>query len=406
MRLLEKALKSEKKRNTFLSKKLKQVESTENSFFENSPFQSDEDDLQFRHSTLRENQLRMNESTLQTSMNNLSVASLNVSECKSAIGDEEIDKKCFEQWKDLLEASMELIGVADEHIKMNIFRIKAGPKLLDVFSATVNINGMPDPVTSPYSNAIKRLENYFGSRSYILMQRQKLRSLTQHLEEADTTYVKRVITAAKLCDFDEEQLAENVALTIQSHAITSNIRAISRKVLRKGESVAYLLDKVKAVEMEKVNEELYVKNHQNFKQIAAVSFNQNARDSHSHTSRVPFRNQGFLRDVSTTARHNSRARIVSRNEVTRSSTDRKACWRCTSTFHAAPHCHAIEKICRNCQVKGHIERACRSAKTTKRNLPEMKEGPDPKVRRIAAVSQQNFDSDDQEMEVVSDLISE
>lgn len=325
MLFLKKALLAERKRSSILAKKLKR------SRLENSR-QANEDnhDILVGHSTMREDQSKLNESSLQASMNNLSLATLNVPDCKPIPGEEEIDKKSFEQWKDLLEASMQLVGVTEENIKISIFRIKAGPKLLDILNGTVTVEGIPNQDTNPYSNAISRLDNYFGSRDYTLMQRQKLRTLTQNSAESDTKYVKRVIAAAKLCDFSGEQLCENVVLTLQSHAVNLKIREICRKVLRKGESLAYLLDKVRAIEIEKDNEELYAKNHQQIKQVAAISVNRGTMNmssqhrvrgtmnrmsnsqQHSYGNRQNFRGRGgYLRSGP------KRYTTVSRNPVWR-----------------------------------------------------------------------------------------
>lgn len=83
-----------------------------------------------------------------------------------------------------------------------------------------------------------------------------------------------MIAAAKLCNFGEEQLLENVVFIIQSSAVNIKVREASRKVLRKGGNLTSLLDKIQACEMEKLNEEMYRKNHRktNNAEVAAVSY--------------------------------------------------------------------------------------------------------------------------------------
>lgn len=106
-----------------------------------------------------------NQSNLLSSMNTLSVAPLNIPECKPAENEDEIDRKSFETWKDLLEASMASIRVTNETTKMDILKVNAGPKLLDVLEGTPP-QTLPDAKIAPYSNAMKRLKDFFGSREY------------------------------------------------------------------------------------------------------------------------------------------------------------------------------------------------------------------------------------------------
>lgn len=47
-------------------------------------------------------------------------------------GEEEIDKLSFTRWCDILQSGMALAGISDEETKSNIFKMKAGSKLLDI----------------------------------------------------------------------------------------------------------------------------------------------------------------------------------------------------------------------------------------------------------------------------------
>lgn len=86
---------------------------------------------------------------------------------------------------------MALAGIIDEETKSNIFKMKAGSKLLDILDNTPNKDG-PDVHLQPFSNAMHRLSQYFGSRDYVLLQHQKLRSLPQGSEEPDMKYVQEI----------------------------------------------------------------------------------------------------------------------------------------------------------------------------------------------------------------------
>ncbi|XP_062535735.1 uncharacterized protein LOC134204938 [Armigeres subalbatus] len=351
--MLEKELEEERKRNASLMIKLKKAKA--NKRIEKA---MGDDSLVGLHSTMRENDsVTAQNSILMTSMSNLSFASLQVPECKPVEGEEDVDKKSYEQWRQLLEASMQLAGVVDEATKMNIFRIKAGHKLLDVLDGTVSSADSPDITTFPYSNATHRLGSFFNSRDYAFMQRQKLRSLIQQSGETDMKYVKRVIAVAKLCDYADANLAEQVADTIQTHAMNRKVREIGRKILRKGGSLSDLLEKVRAAEMEQLNEDMFAATHGTPRaEIAAVTHgqprgqspNQNTNALKYHFNTQPRYFGNF--------RSSRGGRGFDRREFTKNIVQ---CWRCLSKQHHPSQCHAMDKICHNCGQKGHLVRVCR-----------------------------------------------
>lgn len=87
---------------------------------------------------------------------------------------------------------MELAGISDEHTKINVFKVKAGPMLLEILEGT-STQPTPDVTIAPFSNAMRRLKKFFGSREYRLAQRQKFRSMAQGVDEPDSRYLKRVV---------------------------------------------------------------------------------------------------------------------------------------------------------------------------------------------------------------------
>lgn len=99
-----------------------------------------------------------------SSMNQLSVASINVPECKPT-DDGDIHRQTYELWKDLLIDSLTLAGIDDEHTMYTVFKVKAGIKLLEIFRNTKSQPNDPDPETKPFSNCIQKLKSYFGSGS-------------------------------------------------------------------------------------------------------------------------------------------------------------------------------------------------------------------------------------------------
>lgn len=410
---LEKALEAQMKRSSELAVKLKQMRADNKKLRESKSRLDESSEVMPRHSTMREEfSGSQSNSLLMTSMNTLSVASLNIPECKPAETEDDIDRKTFETWKELLEASMDLIGVTDESTKMNVLKVKAGPKLLEVLDGTPP-QTVPNASTAPYSNAMRRLKDFFGSREYNLMQRQKLRTMAQIPDEPDTKYVKRVIAAAKLCDFEGEKLMENVAEVIQLHALNIKVREAGRKILRKGGSLTELIDKVQGYELDKKNEEIFAKTHPPAAEmmVAAVA--------HGHPQpnyqRPSYHGGSFRglrgRNIGLPGRggnwqnfrgnSNFRRRTETRAAGERG-TDGVPCWRCTSRFHSPNNCHAIPKVCRNCQVVGHIERACNtmpSPAIPKRRISD--EGDSTiKPKKIALVSKE--ENETEETNTVSD----
>lgn len=89
------------------------------------------------------NQALENESLLST-MSNMSLGSLNIPECKPSEGETDVDKMAYEHWKEILAASFNLMRASDERAKMDIFRIKAGPKLLEIMKGTSSTPEMPN----------------------------------------------------------------------------------------------------------------------------------------------------------------------------------------------------------------------------------------------------------------------
>uniref|UniRef100_A0A182J0X3 CCHC-type domain-containing protein n=1 Tax=Anopheles atroparvus TaxID=41427 RepID=A0A182J0X3_ANOAO len=231
---------------------------------------------------------------------------------------------------------MAVAGIKDEETKANIFKMRAGSKLLDILDNTPVKDG-PDVLMQPYTNALNRLRQYFGSRDYVLLQRQKLRAMPQGPEEPDMKYVHRVSAVAKLCGYMDDQLIEIVADVLQSHAANRRIREAARKAARKGDSLQELIDRVRVSDFEKQAEDIYVMHHppEDCRRVFAV-----ARGPPRSSSR----NDNFRR----------REHFNRNGRDGRTSTP---CWRCTGVSHRAEDCYAIDKFCHLCRAKGHIQRA-------------------------------------------------
>ncbi|XP_062699187.1 uncharacterized protein LOC134284400 [Aedes albopictus] len=286
------------------------------------------------------------ESLMMASVTNLSMSTLNVPECKPSEGEFEVDKQAYLRWKEILDTSLNLISTTDERTKMGIFKIKAGAGLLEIFNGTVSEPSMPDEKTAPYSNAIARLDNYYGSRAYLLSQRSKMMNIIQSPDEENIPFVRRIGVAAKLCEYSNDEEMEAITRTITKRTNDSAVRSLAYRNWTKQGSMKDLIDMVRDSEIEKLNEAEFQR-----KQIAlqpAVV----AAVSHQGTS---YTQHTRGRDAYQQFRGNGRGRFEPRGQ---DASRTKFCWRCRSVFHSPLQCPVSDKVCRVCNRVGHIARAC------------------------------------------------
>lgn len=277
-------------------------------------------------------------------MNNVSLSCLNIPECTPAAGDTELSKRSYDHWKSVLNASLNLIQATNEFIRIDLFRIKAGSLLLELLDGTTTQSGMPDEKIFPYSNAIARLDAHFGSRAYILSQRSKLASMVQRTGELNIKYVQQVAAAAKLCNYKPDEEFEAISRTITRGSCDSRIRTLAYRVLIDGGSLNELIDQVRIREVELENEADYQRLHQQRPAtVATVS-----RQPTDHGQRRQYEpSRGFNRGKGYSVRGSARYQRPS-----------QSCWRCLSTYHTPESCFHSDKVCRNCNRRGHIARAC------------------------------------------------
>ncbi|XP_053681810.1 uncharacterized protein LOC128732562 [Sabethes cyaneus] len=342
------------------------------------------DDANFdeaRSSTMYDQQTSENE-TFFTTMNNLSLTSLNIPECTPAAGDTEINKRGYDHWKGVFNASLNLIQASDEATRYDLFRIKAGPLLLELFEGTTTQQGMPDEKQFAYSNAMARLDAHFASRAYILSQRSKLTNMAQRNGEPNIDYVKRVAAASKLCNYKPDEEFEAMSRTITRGSTDSRIRTLAYRVLTDGGSLNELLDQVRIRQVELENEDDYRRlHHPRVETIAAVS--RQSRD-HAQSRRsqyqTPYQYKGN--------RGSGRGGFL---RVTKNQRINKSCWRCLSTYHTPADCFHADKICRSCGRRGHIERACSTKvkqELEKRRCTEDEAEPPSKIAAILQMGEE------------------
>lgn len=313
-------------------------------------------------------------STLLASVNNMSLSTMSIPECKPSDGEAEIDRKGYEYWKNIAVASLNLIQAADEFTKMDVFKIKAGAKLLELLQGIKSSAEMPDAKQFPFSNALARLDGYFGSRAYMLSQRSKLINMMQQTSETNIQFVRRVATSAKLCGYEkEDDEMEAMARTLIKNSTDQRVRILAHRNWIKQGSLSDLIGDVRDYETERTNEQEFqrIRQPQGSASIAAIS-NMEGRGQ-------LFRNN--------TGRFNNRGRgYFSRGPSFRREMPRKACWRCASIYHVPAQCPNIEKVCHTCNRRGHLARCCLEQNQLDKSTKRLA-GPDDEAppRKIAAI---------------------
>lgn len=331
-------------------------------------------------------------SRFMSSMNQMSISSISVPECKPLVEGEQLGRRDFEAWKDLLTDSFKLAGVDDEATQFVVLKLKAGPMLLEIYKNTKSTAEAPNDELYPFSNALFRLKAYFGSASDIMLQRRKLAVMVQRPEETDLSFIMRVGAIARLCDFAEGKEFEEITSTVAEHARNKEVRTVALKMLSHQGSFTDLVDKVREIEAVNMNEEFYHLKHgkPNQAMVAAVS----AEYGRAGPSR-----RGFFRGSMPRGRfgypYASRGRIAPRPPyerkglVNQQETGSDRCFRCHSVYHKPDNCFAINKVCLTCGCEGHIQRACSGAmQLENQRLTDVKK-PNVVPGKIAAIEMDN-----------------
>lgn len=297
------------------------------------------------------------DSLMLSTMNNWTLGTLNIPECVPTSGETDIDKQAFEYWKDILVSSLQLFNAVDEQTKFGVFKIKSGPKLRETFQATSSGPGMPDEKTHPFSNAMARLNAYYGSRAYTLSQRGKLMMMSPMDMESSINFVRRVGTAAKLCNYGPDEEMEAVVRVIAKNANDARVRVLAHRNWVKQGSMQDLIDLVRDHEIEKSNEEEFQRSRNPSQSMKVSALSQDRSEFQGH--RESFNSNRHTRGYHRGNHRNGRAGygIVRGNSHQQGPSN---CWRCGSAFHRASACFAINKDCRACGRLGHIARACTS----------------------------------------------
>lgn len=321
------------------------------------------------------------ESKFVSSMNQLSVASINVPECKASDG-EEIHRQSYEMWKDLLVDSLKLAGIDDESTQFTVFKVKAGPRLLEIYRNTKSQEEAPDQDTLPFSNAMYRLKTYFGSGSDVMLMRRKLSMMTQKPDETDLKFITRVGSTARLCEFDGEKEFEEIVSTVAEHARSREVRTTALKMLSRKCTFIDLVDKVREIETIRINEEYVMRRHRNtdpalVAPVQSISGWNSRQQRHASNfiprgARVGSYQRGNTGSRGTWRTNRGRYSGGSfQTQPFRSGPSRgERCWRCGGVYHDDEHCNVMDRNCNKCGRLGHIQRVCPYPETLKRTAPD------------------------------------
>ncbi|XP_062533274.1 uncharacterized protein LOC134202244 [Armigeres subalbatus] len=177
----------------------------------------------------------LDESRFLSSVNQLSISSITVPECKPLAGDDEIHRHTFEMWKDLLIDCMALAGIEDEATKFTVFKL------------------------------------YFGSSSDVMFQRRKLALMEQKSDESDLAFITRVGETAQLCDFDKTKEFEEIVKTIAEHAKSKEVRVAALKMVSRNGTFTNLVDKVREIQAIRMNEDFFAVKHRRSESTVEVA---------------------------------------------------------------------------------------------------------------------------------------
>lgn len=330
------------------------------------------------------------ESRFLSSMNQLSVASINVPECKAA-NDEQIHRHTFELWKDLLVDSMKLAGIEEESVMYTIFKVKAGPRLLEIFRNTKSDADAPDAVLEPFSNAMHRLKTYFGSGSDVMLMRRRLTMMIQKDEESDLNFILRVGSTARLCEYDQNKEFDEIISTVAEHATRRDVRTAALKMLNRKCNFTDLVDKVRELEAIRLNEEYVMlkRGKQSDKTSAALVAPLRLTTNWEATrfTRGNVNNRGYSgRRANWRPSRGRQSFTEGRVQPKTFHQNGERCWRCYSVYHSADACRVKSKTCNRCGIVGHIQRACTNT-NFKRSAEEALETVPAKIAAVEKVEE-------------------
>lgn len=227
-------------------------------------------------------------------------------------------------------------------------------------------------------------------------------NLCQLPSESSVEFVRRVASAAKLCNYGNDEEMEAVVRVVTTGASDSRIRILARRNWVKQGSMKDLIDQVREHEQEQVIEEEFQRTRSRGGPATVAMIAQNPQELQAQgLFRSNWRGNWRVRGAARGSRGSRRGgrgfnQGMSRNERG-SSQHGSGCWRCGSIFHQSSTCPNASKACHTCGRTGHIARMCTSERMSEfRNRPWKRpaDSEDRSVpRKIAAIENPRMDDE-------------
>ncbi|XP_062553553.1 uncharacterized protein K02A2.6-like [Armigeres subalbatus] len=209
--------------------------------------------------------------------------------------------------------------------------------------------------------------------------------MQQQPGENDISFLMRVGATARLCEFGMDKEFEEIVGTVAEQARNREVRTAALKLLSRKGTFTDLVDEVREIEAIRLNEEYFNMKHGSQTPVATIArvtggeYRQQYRGRPAGVARGRYAAQQIHRDGAMQARN-----LTNWRGSTSSIPER--CFRCNSLFHKANNCFAADKICRNCGVKGHLQRACRTFVRDRPIQQHSERVTDTKLSEISAVT--------------------
>lgn len=221
-------------------------------------------------------------------------------------------------------------------------------------------------------------------------------NLCQLPSEPSIEFVRRVASAAKLCNYGNDEEMEAVVRVVTTGANDSRIRILARRNWVKQGSMKDLIDQVQEHELEQANEEEFRRAHNRGGPATVAMVARNPQEAQTQGGfRADWRGNWRGRRLTRGSRGSGRGGRGANQGMLRRQHG-GGCWRCGSTYHQPFTCPNASKTCHTCGRTGHIARMCLSDGQGIQNRPWKRpaDSEDRSVpRKIAAIENPRMDEE-------------
>lgn len=266
----------------------------------------------------------------------------------------------FKKLKRTLDGMFTIAGdSADEKTKLTIMKRHGGQALDRVlnFAEKSELESLIEPVPV-YKNAMHRLEKHFKGLGDETTALQKFRSASQKEDEKATDFILRLHELGKECDIPEDLMKKEVVIQFRANAKEAEFRKLTNKTDAAGNKVslndlfrdASMMESFNELEKEKTS------SGDSTKRVFKVR-SEDGRDYRSRRRRSSSRDRGHssYQNRSRSPQRPYRAQPYRSQGPFRPTSK---CTRCGDYHHPNPECFARYKVCRICNRRGHIAKAC------------------------------------------------